>query len=405
MSLKVFLSYINEEIDLAKFIKNTLNDVFEGKVIFFLAAEGIKGGKIWKEETKEKLRSCDAIMSIITKNSVARPWILIEWSAFWLQEKIYYVLKTDDVDISQLVHPMQDRQVTSIENEESVRNLLFSLKEESKASRVPYEIADDFCLRVRKLKNEIEGRIKNKKLDKYIGNYDILPKEDNEKRDIARSFYDRGDIKIALEILKYINQDSSKKILANYFLDKEDFNSLSQVIESIKGSDILQVLAVDIIDKGYLDIKELKQILEKILARNEAESRKVAIYLIDKGKEDTDIFYFIINEMENMAELKKIAIHLIDNNKYDDIIFKDIIDEISHRNQAELRKVAVRLIENNKQKTPIFEEIVEKMSKVNQNELCKVLIELYQVDKDLFLIIRDKLVINKECFKKLSELT
>ena len=82
MTYKIFLSHASADDLIAQEVSRVINNAFEGHIEIYLASREISGGEVWKQKIREELARCDAIMSIVTDDSIAQPWLYVEWSAF-----------------------------------------------------------------------------------------------------------------------------------------------------------------------------------------------------------------------------------------------------------------------------------------------------------------------------------
>lgn len=86
----VFLSHITEEKDLAKIIKDAIEDEFAGFVNVFVSSDGetIKAGQNFLKVIEEGLVDCIAAIYLISPVSVQRSWISFELGAVWIRNAI-----------------------------------------------------------------------------------------------------------------------------------------------------------------------------------------------------------------------------------------------------------------------------------------------------------------------------
>ncbi|MFW6046609.1 MAG: toll/interleukin-1 receptor domain-containing protein [Candidatus Woesearchaeota archaeon] len=75
--MRIFISHIHEENEIAKIIKNSLVDSFGEQINVFLSEE-IQLGVNWFQEIKDALNSADVILVLFSHYSVHREWINIE---------------------------------------------------------------------------------------------------------------------------------------------------------------------------------------------------------------------------------------------------------------------------------------------------------------------------------------
>jgi len=372
MSYRIFVSHTANDKLIAEEAIRVINNAFEGDIQFYLAFHEIGGGDEWKKSIKDNLQRCDALLCLVTPEYAYKPWLFIEWSAFWLADKKFYTLLTDDVKLSDLVHPMQDRQTTNILDEVSVRMFFRSLSTDSGHSAIPYSYVNMFVDAVRDAifvrdKEKIE-----KSYGKYKDNLDKLPQDDLEKRPIAEYFYDRNDISTYEQIVAKIRDESIKTSMAISLIKQGDLARAVQMSEKILGADRLLDIVFNLIDLQHHDSRQVRELVDNISSKNQAELRKIAIYLLNRGEGDSELFNYVLDDLTNMAEVRKIASNLIADGQH---------------------------------KTDLFTFLFEKVRLSNQREAEKLMVELFGRDKDLFFEILNKnLITNTEVLKRLGNL-
>ncbi|KPA11408.1 hypothetical protein MHK_008383, partial [Candidatus Magnetomorum sp. HK-1] len=354
MAYQIFVSHTKDDTPIAQAVTTIINNAFRGRLELYLAVNEIVGGATWKEEVKEKIDKSDAIISIVTCDSINKPWIYIEWSPFWFQNKRYYTLLTSDIGVSQLIQPMHDRQTTDMTDRIQVESFFQALANDSHADiPIPWHKANEFIAAVEKGEKTKQSnaysvfRVSLKK----------LPNDDISKQKIAHFFYQEKEWDTFGTIVNRIANDGIKHDMAIEALNEDQTTGLYQLIQHIGAADKLVYIALAIIKKGDLDHNLLRELLEDISIKNQAELRKVLIFLASNDQEDTDLFSYICSLMTNMAEYRKVAIYFVQNNRLNSIIFEDLVENIT--NMAELRKVAIELLTHNKQDTKQFFKIIK----------------------------------------------
>jgi TIR domain len=78
--MKVFISHITEEKDLAALLKERIDEDFLGKVECFVSSdtESILAGENWLISVEEALRDASVEIVLCSPASVKRPWINFE---------------------------------------------------------------------------------------------------------------------------------------------------------------------------------------------------------------------------------------------------------------------------------------------------------------------------------------
>lgn len=370
MPYRIFVSHCAEDIKIAEQIVHKLNNAFMTHIDFYFAVEEICGGELWKRKIQEQLRTCDAIISLFTPSSINKPWLYIEWSSFWISEKKYFLLLANGVKWEDLIHPMQDSQVINLQKKEDITKFFKALSEVSNLSKVPYSKVDDFYGIISEVCIEQEEFRKEELFNKYMKDIDSLPDNDYEIIKICNFFITNGDYEGLIRLIPRIRDDSLKASFAIQLIKRGRVDYAYQISENIIGNDKLVDIVLTFIDLQYFDKKELQEIILNISKNNQAELRKVIVYLINRGLKDSPIFKFTIERLKHNVELRKVAGVLLSKSMYRD---------------------------------PLYEELLIRMS-INQNELYNALDELKEVDPDFFCnILRKGLLTNPDLLSKLSQ--
>ncbi|MBI5217243.1 MAG: toll/interleukin-1 receptor domain-containing protein [Ignavibacteriae bacterium] len=88
-SYTIFISHSTKD----RWIARQMSRLIEEKVSkyyarTFLDERDIAGGESINDTIKENLRSCDEFLILLTKNSIDRPWVLIELGGAWFGNKV-----------------------------------------------------------------------------------------------------------------------------------------------------------------------------------------------------------------------------------------------------------------------------------------------------------------------------
>lgn len=86
----IFLSHITEEKELAKIIKDAIEDEFAGFVSVFVSSDGetIKAGQNFLKVIEDGLVNCIAAIYLISPKSVKRSWVSFELGAVWIRNAL-----------------------------------------------------------------------------------------------------------------------------------------------------------------------------------------------------------------------------------------------------------------------------------------------------------------------------
>lgn len=362
MPYNIFLSHSEIDTPIAKAVAKIINDVFAGDIFIYLALENVVGGAAWKNELKENLDRCDAIITIFTQESLFKPWIYVEWSPFWLKNKIYYTLITNDISNADLIQPMIDRQVINLNKTEDVRLFFKALSKDSKTENSSFwRHVDDFVIAVENGLNE--------KLDTKYGIFRRIEKElpegDFEKRKISEFFYKKNDYINFLRVVQRIRDDWTKvDIILNLFKDSKishtDELTLSlEIAKTINRGSYIGDVVKEIISLGDLETKVVFDLVDMVSKRNQDELRYIAEYLVEHDHENSDLFKHVIESTRSNVHLRNVAKHAIGLSKHEGELLNYLIGLFN--NSAELKNVALELIDTNHYHSSCMDKVVDKI--------------------------------------------
>ncbi|MEN6409509.1 MAG: toll/interleukin-1 receptor domain-containing protein [Anaerolineaceae bacterium] len=390
MAYHVFISHTNSDAYIAKAVTKVLNETFNGAIKFYLAMDNVAGGVKWKEELIQKIQNSDAIICIITPEAIDKPWIYVEWSPFWMENKKWYVLVTDEVRVTDLIDPMRDRQCVDMTKIDQIKEFLYSLFEDSKAEiPSPESNASRFVsevLSARRTQVQETYEI-------YRENPDDLPSDDHLKVKIAEYFLQKKDLFTFSEIVRRIRDDDIKIDLALRIFPEVGDDVVYGVIEKVHAADCIGYFAMALIDRGYTDSRLLSMILDNLSVSSQPELRKITLHMLSNSQEESDLFQHVLGLITNMESLKNIVGYLIDNNRIDDEIYGEIIEQIN--NFTTLKKIGFLFIHANLQMTDQFANLFINLCKKTPINACHLLEDLKKHDPDSFGYYR-KLIYDKE---------
>lgn len=401
MPYQIFLSHSERDTKVAKEICRIINNSFDGDIKIFLAKENLKVGDEWRSEIKKHLQSCDALISIVTPESVNKPWLYIEWSPFWIDGKKFYTLLSDDMRVGDLLPVLQDRQSLNMMDVDAVRVFFRTLAEDCGHAKIPFDKVDEFVESVRLARKLQQKADADTSFGKYRESLLDLPREDNKKHEIADYFYGNGEYAIFEKIINLIRDDNIKCEVALQLIENGDLDRLGKTFDLIQNPERLETIAIAMIDKGYQDSHEIRDILEDLCQKNQTELRKVGTYLADLGQEDSDLFNFITLElMTNNVEIHRIATYFINNKRYEKPIFLDIIEKFD--NFIYLRKLLIFMDSLEYQRFSQFIFGFKILIKKNWNETVKVIDEVKQHDPEYFSWLHEHGHISEKEFNRIN---
>lgn len=120
----VFLSHAAYDAPTAHFLKGVLEPHLG--LGFFLLPDDAPPGTPWIERIRTGLELSDEMYSIVTPESLPRPWMSAEWACFWMQRKPTTPLLID-IQVEQLWEPMRAFQSVTLTDQSSVARFLRSI--------------------------------------------------------------------------------------------------------------------------------------------------------------------------------------------------------------------------------------------------------------------------------------
>lgn len=122
--MMVFLSHTTYDAPTAHFLKGVLGPPLG--VDFFLLPDDAPPGTAWIDRIKLGLERSDELYSIVTPESLPRPWMSAEWACFWMQGKPTTPLLIE-IKVEQLWEPMRAFQSANLADATSVATFLRSI--------------------------------------------------------------------------------------------------------------------------------------------------------------------------------------------------------------------------------------------------------------------------------------
>lgn len=205
----VFISHVSEDEAIAVMLKNTIERVFLNAEVF-VSGRDLKGGEIWINEIREKLRESSVIIALITEYSCNSNWVLFETGSGLVENKSIPFCVAP-LMVSKLTPPLSLSQSRDY-NEDGLRRILQDIANIAEL-RIPQEIPG------------ISGEVNE--LNKYLSLRNKSIKEEQ-----ATSLHKKDVVRI-------------KKSEVEITEDPEIKSKISQIEKKVKEFLISQLLLVD----------------------------------------------------------------------------------------------------------------------------------------------------------------
>lgn len=391
MTYSIFVSHTNMDANLAERVTESLGEALEGRATLKLARAQIESGAQWKAWIKENIDSCDMVITIFTPEAVHKPWLYVEWAPFWLNDdegKDFIVLLASGVKAESLISPMLDSQTVNLDDEASVYALLRAL-----GKRVDPPLEDEAALRAR-APGVVEAAARGRRADlgrsaeRYADAGVELPQDDQEAQGVLQYFYEKGDTDTFRSLFGRLRHDSLRADVALWTVKKNDLAIASALCGDITASDHLCRVASGMIRAGHEHSPELRRVLDGIT--NNAEKRKLAVELLDRGMVDADVLRHVVGLMDNMAELRRVGMRLVERAEQTRPIFGEVVDKIARTNRTALRDVALAFVGQGTHRTAEFERLMDDLVAQKPTVAIPVLEALKESDPEMLPLLHER---------------
>jgi hypothetical protein len=188
----VFISHVSEDEAIAVMLKNSIERVFLNSEVF-VSGRDLKGGEIWVNEIREKLRKSSVIIALITEYSRDSNWVFFETGLGFVENKSIPFCVAP-LTMSNLTPPLSLLQSRDY-NEDGLKKLLQDIANIT-GLRIPQEIPG-ISEEVNELKKYLSLRNNNTKEEKTTSLHE---------KDIVRTKKSEEEIREDAEIKNKISQ-------------------------------------------------------------------------------------------------------------------------------------------------------------------------------------------------------
>lgn len=313
---RVFISHAAADVPLATAIKQSLQNAFDSRIELFLSSTDLKAGANWSEELVERLKNSEALLSLITTESIGRPWIFVEWSPFWMERKPFFLLLEHETLLSQVFGPMKARQAACIQEPEGVKSLLRGLAACMDIAAIPYHETHPFLENVRAAsKARAAAQI---------------------SRLLAGTEEERADAAIAL-------------------MKAGEFTNSEQLWTTIRAGDKLRRVALSAHELGQRAV--LRKVADQLVPANGAEARNLLIDIANVGPLETGLLTAVFDHLQSEAERRKLLTALVGIDPDYSGVVALLIRKME--NSSEILNVGERLVATGNRSGPLIEAILE----------------------------------------------
>lgn len=127
--IKVFLSHIHEEEDVAQYLKDQIERCFLETIDVFVAGDyrSIEAGADWFNRIVEGIKDSQVVFVLVSSESASRPFINFEAGGAWLRDKKVIPLCHNGMIPESLPEPMRRLQAIDLSKPDKVESLFSQL--------------------------------------------------------------------------------------------------------------------------------------------------------------------------------------------------------------------------------------------------------------------------------------
>jgi TIR domain-containing protein len=116
---RLFVSFVHEDEKVALAVQNLLQSELNLREEVFLSSDKsqVYAGDYWLQKIKEGLAAAELVILMLSKRSVARPWVNFEAGAAWLTDKTIIPVCYGDLSKGVLPHPYSAIQALNLPSE------------------------------------------------------------------------------------------------------------------------------------------------------------------------------------------------------------------------------------------------------------------------------------------------
>lgn len=368
MPYSIFLSCADEDKPIASNIKLFLESIFGSEIdVYFYGHVGYRNR--WQDEIRKRLIKSDALITLLTPIYRYKPWIFIEFTPFWINNKDIFILSIEDN-----IH--KDSELPLLQHYN-----LYQMKDNSDLERFLKTI--EKSINSSKKINDISNK-KNINIFKELVGDGIIQADLHKSNQqhytelLAIRQFEAGDSEGFLETIEVIEDDLIKKNIAYHTFFNKNNTLTIDVLKTIYEAKYIRQF-VQMILRRNLYTKEFLEKLYEILEVEFQECRNLARYIIDIDKWDSYFFYDLIERITNNAELRNVAKYFITKVGYIEDVFK-ITRNIN--NDAEIKNLLIFNIKRNQHRNDLFIKLFSTIK--NEKHRRIVIEELERNDIDYF---------------------
>lgn len=282
--MRIFLSHSSYDKPLATYLAEALGPALG--VSFFVLPDNAPHGMPWIEQIKLGVHESDELWSIISPESLARPWMSAEWAAFWMQGKRTTPLLVG-ISIERLWEPMRAFQSVVMSDVSSVMRFVRSVADstgiepdEGVRPLVNEIVAEIPRIREREALRDLEGAVRRLSHSIRSGTSNVDPRD-------VQALVSRDRLAELLQIAAGDEAaDVKRKQVAVALVDAGRVGDAVRVGDHMSNLSELRTIATSIvkaIPRGASEVSEEWEALERIHGRLRKPQRRDVLKTMERS--------------------------------------------------------------------------------------------------------------------------
>ncbi len=159
--MKVFISHISEEKDLAIVFKEWIESTFLGQLSVFVSSDpqSIPAGNKWRKDLTSALDESELLIILYSPLSKTRPWISFEAGCGWIKEIPIIPICHSNLKLEQIGEPISSFQGIAVDDKDFTKKFFGAIAKHAGFSKYPKIDKKQFLSDIEKSLNTFDSTV------------------------------------------------------------------------------------------------------------------------------------------------------------------------------------------------------------------------------------------------------
>lgn len=372
--LNIFLSWSGER---SRRVARALHDWLPNVLQFaqpWMSEEADKGEK-WRDQVSAQLDAADVGVICLAPDNLSSAWILFEAGALHKTARCtlpyLHGVSREDVD-----DPLRSFNLAEATREDTLK-LVQKINAVYAAPLSEKRCGDAF--------EQWWPRLETRLAEAGLEPSSTSPAQAHSVRELIE---ENLLLTRSLHHATFAGHEALKADMAIWIAEQGNLDLTLALSEEIHATDQLTRIADALIQGGHADAEGVRRLLNLIQGMNNAELRKLAISVIDRGDADSDVLSYMVRIISNMFELRKVGIRLVDRGEHTQPIFAQVVDKLARTNRTALRDVALTFVQRGLHREPEFQRLMDDLMAHQPSVAGPVFVVLQATDPEMLAQLR-----------------